>query len=123
MATQPKTAAATVPDAQADLTGMPARQCATMADIRREIDRMDRVLVRAIAERVTYIERAAEIKTDRARVRDTARIEDVIEKVKAACAREGLKPEIAEPVWRAMMERCIAHEFALFDALAAAGKK
>ncbi len=84
---------------------------------------MDRVLVRAIAERLTYIERAAEIKMDRARVRDTARIEDVIDKVKASCTREGLDPAIAEPVWRTMMERCIAHEFALFDALAAQGKK
>ena len=88
-----------------------------MADVRREIDRVDRALVRLLAERLTYIERAGHIKKDRAVVRDEARIADVLAKVKAACEREGFPSEIAEPVWRALMEGCIAHEFDVFDEL------
>jgi len=88
-----------------------------MADVRREIDRVDRALVRLLAERLTYIERAGHIKKDRAVVRDEARIADVLAKVKATCEREGFPPEIAEPVWRALMEGCIAHEFDVFDDL------
>lgn len=98
-----------------DLQGAPAADCQTMTDIRREIDRVDRVLVRMLAERLTYIERAGHIKQDRAAVRDEARIADVLAKVKAACEHEGLPATIAEPVWRRLMDGCIAHEFEVFD--------
>jgi isochorismate pyruvate lyase len=96
---------------------IPAQNCQTMTDIRGEIDRVDRALVRLLAERLTYIERAGHIKKDRAVVRDEARIADVLAKVKAACERDGFPFKIAEPVWRALMEGCIAHEFDVFDEL------
>jgi isochorismate pyruvate lyase len=86
-----------------------------MAQLRREIDRIDRALVALLAERQGYIERAAILKPDRNTVRDPARIEDVIAKVVAEARRQGLSPAIAEPVWRELVERCIAHEFAAFD--------
>jgi isochorismate pyruvate lyase len=90
-----------------------------MADLRAEIDRLDRDLVALLAERQTYIERAAEIKTRRSRVHDQARIDDVIAKVLTAAKAAGLSPAIAEPVWRTLVDRCIAHEFEMFDAKAA----
>ena len=94
-----------------------APQCQSMADVRREIDRVDRALVRLLAERLTYIERAGHIKKDRGVVRDEARIADVLSKIEAACEREGFPFAIAEPVWRTLMEGCIAHEFDVFDEL------
>ena len=97
--------------------------CRDMPTLRREIDRLDRALVAMLAERQRYIERAAVIKQDRGRVRDEARIEDVIAKVVAEARRVGLSPEIAEPVWRELVERSIAHEFMAFDAKQAASSK
>jgi isochorismate pyruvate lyase len=94
---------------------IPAPACHDMPAIRREIDRVDRALVALLAERLTYIERAGVIKTDRKKVRDEARIQDVLTKVQAACEREGFPFTIAEPVWRALMEGCIAHEFDVWD--------
>ncbi|MBU6444299.1 MAG: chorismate mutase [Alphaproteobacteria bacterium] len=90
--------------------------CRTMPELRAQIDRLDRVLVRLIAERQRYIERAAEIKETRDTVRDEARVEDVIAKVLDEAGRAGLSPAIAEPVWRLLVECSIAHEFAAFDA-------
>jgi len=90
--------------------------CQDMSQLRREIDRLDRVLVGLLAQRQAYIERAAEIKPERGHVRDEARIEDVISKVVAEAKRTGLSPAIAEPVWRELVERSIAHEFVAFDA-------
>lgn len=81
-----------------------------MADVRAGIDRLDRALVGLIAERQRYIEAAARIKEREDEVRLQWRIDDVLEKVKAAAAREGLDWSIAEPVWRELMDRCIAHE-------------
>jgi isochorismate pyruvate lyase len=95
-----------------------AAACQTMAELRSEIDRLDRTLVGLLAERQTYIERAAEIKTVRTAVHDQARIDDVVAKVLATAATKGLSAAIAEPVWRVLVDRCIAHEFTMFDARA-----
>ncbi len=93
-----------------------AENCKSMADIRREIDRMDRALVALVTQRLTYIERAAEIKTARSAVRDEARIADVVAKVRAAAEARGAPPDLFEAVWRTLMAHSIAHEFARFDA-------
>jgi isochorismate pyruvate lyase len=103
------------PDARMMSQTLP-EHCHDMPTLRREIDRLDRALVALLAERQRYIEQAAIIKNDRGRVRDEARIEDVIAKVVAEARRAGLSPAIAEPVWRELVERSIAHEFEAFDA-------
>jgi isochorismate pyruvate lyase len=91
--------------------------CATMAEVRVGVDALDRLLVAVLAERQRYMDAAARIKADRAAVRDNARVEDVVAKVKAAARAAGLSEEIAEPVWRTLVERCIAYEFGVWDAL------
>jgi isochorismate pyruvate lyase len=88
-----------------------------MADVRAGVDEIDRMLVALIARRQGYMDAAARIKTSRATVRDEARINAVLANVKAECERHGLSWSIAEPVWREMMERCIAYEFDVWDAL------
>lgn len=89
----------------------------SMTDVRYEIDRIDRLLVEILAERQSFMDAAARIKGDRNIVHDRPRIEDVITKVKAACGPAGLSPAIAEPVWRTLIDRCIAYEFGSYDAL------
>ena len=91
--------------------------CTSMAEVRQGVDALDRALVAILAERQGYMDAAGRIKHARDQVRDEARIEDVVAKVLAAASREGLSENIAEPVWRLLIERCIAHEFEVFDAL------
>ena len=86
-----------------------------MAEVRDGVDRLDRALVALIKERAGYMEAAARIKPSRDVVRDEARIEDVVSKVKAAAADVGLSEAIAEPVWRELVERSIAYEFTVWD--------
>ncbi len=90
-------------------------QCQTMENVRYEIDRLDRLLVKLLKERQDYMDAAARIKRDRHVVRDEARIKDVVDKVLQSAKREGLSPDIAEPVWRTMIERCIAYELSRWD--------
>lgn len=99
-------------------TRLPASQCRNMGDIRAGVDALDRALVALVLERQRYMEQAARIKQHRGEVRDEARIADVIAKVLAEAKRLGLSTAIAEPVWRTLIERCIAHELAAFDAMA-----
>jgi isochorismate pyruvate lyase len=89
--------------------------CASMAELRVAIDTLDARLVALLAVRQAYIERAAQLKTGRDQVRDTDRIEDVVAKVIAEGRRAGLSAEIAEPVWRTLIEASIRHEFQAFD--------
>lgn len=104
--------------AGAELTDRPSpADCETMAEVRAGVDALDRALVVLLAERVRYMDAAARIKPDRAAVRDEVRIEDVVRKVLAFADREGLPAEVAEPVWRLLIERCIAHELNAFDRL------
>ncbi len=89
--------------------------CQTMTEVRHGVDALDRALVALLAERQRYMEAAARIKPDRDAVHDDARIEDVVTKVLAAAQVHHLSPDIAEPVWRTLIDRCIAHEFGVFD--------
>lgn len=86
-----------------------------MSDVRREIDRLDQALVDMLTERQFYIREAGRIKGDRNIVRDPARIEDVVTKVKAHAAKTGLDPVLAETVWRELIEQSIRLEFGWWD--------
>jgi isochorismate pyruvate lyase len=48
-------------------------------------------------------------------VRDEARIEEVIALVLAEAKTAGLARDIAEPVWRQLIESSIAYEYGVFD--------
>lgn len=90
--------------------------CLTMTDVREGVDALDRELVRLLVTRQGYMHAAARIKPNREAVYDADRIEDVVAKVLIEARAQGLSPEIAEPVWRKLIERCIAHEFDRWDA-------
>ena len=100
---------------QNDAPLKPAENCASMAELRVAIDALDARLVALLAVRQAYIERAAQLKTGRDQVRDPARIEEVVSKVIAEGKKAGLSADIAEPVWRTLIEASIRHEFEAFD--------
>ncbi len=87
-----------------------------MVEVRQGVDALDRELVALLAVRQRFMDAAARIKPTRGAVRDEARIEDVVTKVKTAARAAGLSEAIAEPVWRLLIERCIAYEFEKWDA-------
>ncbi len=89
--------------------------CENMADVREGVDAIDRELVRLLVTRQGYMHAAARIKPNREAVYDEARIEDVVAKVLTEAKAQGLSGDIAEPVWRKLIERCIAHEFDVWD--------
>lgn len=93
------------------------KTCADMAEVRAEIDAIDRELVAILADRLHFIAEAARIKPRRDQVRDEDRVDDVLAKVRAEAARQGIDPDLIAGVFRELVERSIAHEFVLFDRL------
>ena len=89
--------------------------CPEMKTIRRDIDALDKKLVALLADRQKLIEAAGKVKPSRDTVRDAARIEEVVALVKKEAAKVGLAEEIAEPVWRQLIESSIAYEYGVFD--------
>jgi isochorismate pyruvate lyase len=85
--------------------------CADMADIRAEIDRIDAALVKLFAERASYIDRAAEVKAKvdlPARIGD--RVEEVVQNVRGHAETHGLPPDLVEKLWRRLIDWSIARE-------------
>ncbi|MCV2447663.1 chorismate mutase [Paracoccus sp. DMF] len=82
-----------------------------MHDLRARIDALDARLIAMLAERSALIDEAARIK---AREGLPARIDSRVEEVAANARRlagpAGLDPDLAEALWRLMMEHFIAQE-------------
>lgn len=104
--------------------GAPAPEdCRSMEDVRRGVDALDRELVKMLLKRQGYMEAAARIKPHFEDVRDDARIAEVLAKVKASAESCGLSTDIALPVWRLLIERCIAFEEEIWVDLRSAAKR
>jgi isochorismate pyruvate lyase len=85
--------------------------CTTMAHIRAEIDRLDEDLVRLFAERVGYIDRAAEIKAAaNLPARIDTRVQEVVKNVRRHAQFHGLPPDLVEKLWHRLIDWSIARE-------------
>ncbi|MDG2319235.1 MAG: chorismate mutase [Rhodospirillaceae bacterium] len=79
-------------------------ECDTLDQVREHIDRLDNQIVPLLLERNHYVMQAAKLKGDVNAARVPARIEDVVEKVRAVAEQRGSNPEIVEAIYRAMIE-------------------
>jgi len=83
----------------------------TMSDIRKEIDRIDENLIKFLAERQRWVERAVEVKRrDGLPARDEARVRQVIDHVRVLARGHNVDPALVEAMWTEMVEWFIAYE-------------
>ncbi|WP_258571353.1 chorismate mutase [Flavimaribacter sediminis] len=88
-----------------------AEDCQTMVDIRVEIDRLDRDLMKLLAERSTYVDRAADIKRVTGEAPDTQwRVKEVLDNARRNASDNGLDPDFAEALWRHLLKLSISQE-------------
>ena len=92
-----------------------AKACRDLGAVRTEIDRIDGELLELIAERGSYVRRAAELKAKRKDVLDPARIAAIVAKVKKKAKTLGLEPNVVAAAFRAMIYRFVAYEFREYD--------
>ena len=93
------------------------KACTTMQDVRREVNALDDVLVPLLVERVGYMTQAARIKQGVEQVRDEARIQAIVDRVRERAAAEGGDADVMEAIYRSLMEACIAYEHREFARL------
>ena len=87
--------------------GLPVKspvECRCKAEVRAEIDRLDRVLISLFAERHAYVARMADLKQDPHEAFDPERIEKVIGQVRRRAAQVNLDEDQAELLWRTLID-------------------
>lgn len=85
-------------------------QCASLAEVRHNIDRLDRQLVALIAERGAYVGLAAGFKKSADEVPAPQRVAEVLAKVDALAVELGADPAVVNATWRAMIAAFIDAE-------------
>jgi isochorismate pyruvate lyase len=95
----------------------PVEHCDTMADVRRNIDALDERIVALMAERSGYVAQAARIKQSADQVHDQARIDFIVDRVKAVAMVQGAPEAVIEATYRAMIDAFIEFERGEFKRL------
>jgi isochorismate pyruvate lyase len=90
----------------------PAAACESLEEVRREIDRIDRRMVALIAERGTYVLRAASFKKSQADIPAPGRFEEVLRKARGLAEDLDANPAVVERVYREMIAAFIEAEIA-----------
>lgn len=84
--------------------------CHSLDEVRSNIDRIDKELIRLISERSTFVNQAAQFKKTESEVEAPKRVEQVITKVRDLAQKENLDPDIAESIYREMITAFIQQE-------------
>ena len=85
-------------------------KCSSLEEVRENIDRIDDNIIQLIAERTEYVRQAAAFKKSESDVRAADRVEAVIAKVREKAQKYGTSPDIAETVYRNMINGFINME-------------
>ncbi|UWR02189.1 chorismate mutase (plasmid) [Ruegeria conchae] len=89
----------------------PPKDCHSMRELRVQIDKLDRQLIEMLVARAGYIDRASALKPGEGLpARIPERVEDVVQKVRMNSDELGMDPDLAEKLWRTLIDWSIARE-------------
>ena len=91
------------------------KECKDLGEVRKEIDRIDDMIVKLIAERGEYVKQAAGFKKNSDDVKAPDRVEKVIAGVREKAEKQGGDPDITEEVYRTMISCFIGAETREFN--------
>lgn len=92
-------------------------ECNGIAEIRAEIDRIDRIVIAALGERFEYVKAAAKFKSNSSEVAAPSRLSAMLERRRVWAAEAGLDPDIVEKLYRDLVSYFISQEQKHFDEL------
>jgi isochorismate pyruvate lyase len=77
--------------------------CETLAEVRTNIDRIDHVIVRLLADRQSFVHEAGRFKANPQSVDDPVRVAQIIEKLRGVAVQDHVSPDVVEATYRAMI--------------------
>ncbi|MBR5953686.1 MAG: chorismate mutase [Pseudobutyrivibrio sp.] len=84
--------------------------CASLEEVRSNIDRIDNEIIKLIAERSDYVKQASAFKKNEDGVKAPNRVEAVINKVRSKAEEYGANPDMVEKLYREMISSFINME-------------
>lgn len=87
-----------------------AASCENIEEIRKEIDDLDREVIRLIGQRFKYVQAAAKFKKDENSVKAPERFKSMLEKRREWAIEEGLSPDAIEKMYRDLVNYFISEE-------------
>ena len=94
--------------------------CATLAEVRSEIDRLDRALVEAIGQRKEYVHAAVRFKRSESDVQAPDRQRKMLAARRLWAEEEGIDPDLVESLFRQIVAHFVALELTAFSGSEAA---
>ncbi|MBD1917994.1 MULTISPECIES: isochorismate lyase [Cyanophyceae] len=85
-------------------------QCQNMAEIRAEIDRLDRQVIALLGQRFAYVKAASQFKTSETAVKAPDRFQAMLQQRRAWAEEEGLNGDAIEALYRDLVNHFIAEE-------------
>jgi len=85
-------------------------QCSSLAEVRLEIDRIDRSIIAALGERRHYVMAALKFKPSISQVAAPERVAAMIETRRTWADEERINPDVVEKVYRALVDYFTAEE-------------
>ena len=85
-------------------------QCESMADIRAEIDRLDRQVVALLGQRFSYVKAASKFKTSETTVRAPERFQSMLQQRRTWAEEEELNPDAIEKMYQDLVNHFIDEE-------------
>ncbi len=87
-----------------------AKNCDTLAEVRSQIDRMDDLILPLMAERAGYVAQAPKFKHVIDDVVVPVRIDEIAFRMRAEAEKYAMQPDLAENIWRALIDQHIKFE-------------
>lgn len=91
------------------------KDCKTLEEARKEIDKVDEEIIKLIALRNNYIKQIAHFKTSIEEVKAQERIEDVISRARQQAIELDLSPNLINDLYIRMIDGMVESEIAEFQ--------
>jgi len=91
---------------------MEIKECKTLEELRKEVDKVDEKIVELIAVRNDYIKQAAKFKHTVDEIKADDRIEDVLNHVRHKALTLGVSPNMVVEIYKKMIDDMVETEIA-----------
>lgn len=91
-----------------------ASQCTDMAEIRTEIDRIDRKVITLLGERYTFVKAASQFKKSPDQVKAQSRFDAMLQERRAWAEEQELSSDLIEKIYRELVNWFISEEMKLW---------
>jgi isochorismate pyruvate lyase len=89
---------------------MDVKKCATLQEVRDEVDKIDESLVKMIAHRKNYIKQAASFKESIEEIKADDRVNDVLSRARHHALSLGLSPNMITEIFTTMINDMVETE-------------